>query len=95
MTTNNVTPREAITEQLDSVLALHKFGEDIVPMSVTERQADAVIAELWRMADDPEVTDLVDDIVSIHGMSRTESRGIVDDVVAALIGERPESEATE
>lgn len=52
-----------------------------------------VITHLWSRADSAEVVDLVDDIVSIHGMSRTEAEGIVEDVIAALIGPRPEQEA--
>lgn len=46
-------------------------------------------AELWRRADDPDVAHTVDSICIVHGMSRTESEGLIETVLTALLGPRP------
>ena len=52
-------------------------------------------AHLWSRADDPEVVEAVDSICIVHGMSRTESEGLIETVLAALIGPRPQGEEEE
>ena len=54
--------------------------------------ADAVIRYLWQCAEDPEVVEAVDSICIVHGMSRTESEGLIETVLTALIGPRPSGE---
>ena len=94
--------REAITEVLDDVLARAHFGEDVVPLEVTESQAAAVINYLYQRADDPEVVEaytkaLTDEIEERHyeRWVYDVAAGVVETMLEAVIGPRPNGEEAE
>ena len=89
---SETAPREALASAIDMQMIDCYVEKDGETLQVGDHRdiAMGVIAHLWQRADGPEFLRVIDAVCSIHGMTVREAERLIDDILTALIGPKPD-----